>query len=124
MFQVSSDGIEYNTSVSGFINKCINDIVPTVTVCTYLNQKPWIIGNILTELKGIAAAFKEQLLIRNPVMPSDEPSNRKSVNTGLRLNRTIQAPMLVRCGRTCKLLQTTKGSTAESCPVTQAYKKS
>jgi hypothetical protein len=33
MFRDSSDGIEeYTTSVTGFINKCIEDIVPTVTV--------------------------------------------------------------------------------------------
>ena len=60
MFRDSSDGIEeYTTSVIGFINKCIDDVVPTVTVCTYPNQKPWITGNISTELKARAAAFKE-----------------------------------------------------------------
>ena len=59
MFRDSSDGIEeYTTSVTGFINKCIEDVVPTVTVRTYPNQKPWITGNIRTELKGRAAAFK------------------------------------------------------------------
>ena len=52
MFQDSS----YGTSVTGFINKCIEDVVPTVTVRTY--QKPWITGNICTELKGRAATFK------------------------------------------------------------------
>ncbi|CDQ58835.1 unnamed protein product [Oncorhynchus mykiss] len=47
MFWDSSDGIEeYTTSVTGFINKCIEDVVPTVTVRTYPNQKPWITGNI------------------------------------------------------------------------------
>ena len=50
MFRDSSDG-------TGFIN--IED-VPTVTVRTYPNQKPWITGNIRTELKGRAAAFKVQ----------------------------------------------------------------
>ena len=41
MFQDSSNVIEeYTTSVIGFINKCIDDVVPTVTVCTYPNQKP------------------------------------------------------------------------------------
>jgi hypothetical protein len=82
-----SSGIEeYTTSVTGFINKCFDDVVPTVTVRTYPNQKLWITGNIRTELKGRAATFQE--LTRNPAMPSDEPSNRQSVNTGLRLNRT------------------------------------
>ena len=61
MFRDSSDGIEeYTTSVTGFINKCIEDIVPTVTVRTYPNQKAWITGNIRTELKGRASAFKER----------------------------------------------------------------
>ena len=61
MFRNSSDGIEeYATSVIGFINKCTDDVIPTVTVCTYSNQKQWITGNIHTELKARAAAFKER----------------------------------------------------------------
>ena len=57
MFRDSSNGTEeYTTSVTGFINKCINDVLPTVTVCTFPNQKPWITGNICTELKYRAAA--------------------------------------------------------------------
>ena len=59
MFRDSSDGIEeYTTSVTGFINECIEDVISTVTVRTYPNQKPWITGNIRTELKGRAASFK------------------------------------------------------------------
>ena len=59
MFWDSSNVIEeYTTSVTGIINKCIEDVVPTVTVRTYPNQKPWITGNIRTKLKGRAAAFK------------------------------------------------------------------
>ena len=61
MFQDSSDGIEeYSTSVTGLINKWIDNVVPTVNVRTYTNQKPWITGNIRTELKGRAAASKER----------------------------------------------------------------
>ena len=61
MFRDSYYGIEESTtSVTGFIDKCIDDVIPTVTVPTYPNQKPWITGNIRTELKGRAAAFKEQ----------------------------------------------------------------
>jgi hypothetical protein len=57
----SSNGIEeYTISVTGFINKCIDDVIPTATVRTYPNQKPWITGNIQTELKARAAAFKER----------------------------------------------------------------
>uniref|UniRef100_A0A8C7FW37 DENN domain containing 4B n=1 Tax=Oncorhynchus kisutch TaxID=8019 RepID=A0A8C7FW37_ONCKI len=54
-------------------------------------------------------------LILNLAMPSDEPSNRQSVNTGLRLNPTTPALTLVGCGRACKLLRTTKGNPAVSC---------
>ena len=59
MFRDSSNGIEeYTTSVIDFINKCIDDVIPTVTVRTYPNQKLWITGNIRIELKARAAAFK------------------------------------------------------------------
>jgi hypothetical protein len=61
MLRDSSNGIEeYTTSVIGFINKCIDDFVPTVNVHAYPNQKPWITGNIRIELKARAAAFKER----------------------------------------------------------------
>ena len=57
MFQDSSDGIEeYTTSVTGFINKCMDDIVPTVTIRTYPN-KPWIIGNIRTIVPGLNPGY-------------------------------------------------------------------
>ena len=39
MFQDSPEGIEeYTTSVNGFINKCIDEFVPTATVRTYIRQ--------------------------------------------------------------------------------------
>jgi hypothetical protein len=61
MFRDSANGIEENTtSIIGFINKCINNVIPTVTVRTYPNQKPWITGNIRIELKARASAFKER----------------------------------------------------------------
>ena len=63
-------------------------------------------------------------LIRNPAIPTEKPSNRQSANTGLISKHTTPAPTLVGCGRACKLLQSTKGNTAESCPVTQAYQTS
>ena len=54
-------------------------------------------------------------------MPSDKPSNRQSFNTGLRLNPTTPALTLVRCGRACKPLRTTKGSPAARYPVELNY---
>ena len=102
MFWDSSNGIEYATSVTAFINKCIDDIIPTVTVCTYPKQKQWITGNIHIELKARAVPLSRsatliRTLIRNPAMPSDEPSNKHSINTGLRLNHTTPALTLVGC---------------------------
>ena len=53
MLRDSSNCIEeYTTSVTGVINMCIDNIVPT-----YPNQKPWITVNIHTELKGSTPAF-------------------------------------------------------------------
>jgi hypothetical protein len=78
MFRDSSGGIEeYTTSVTGFINKCIKDVVPTVTVRTYPNQKRWITGNIRTGLR-VELVLSEngtltRKLIRNPAMSSDKP---------------------------------------------------
>jgi hypothetical protein len=40
--------------------QCIDKVVSIVTVCRYLEQKPWITGNIHTELKARAPAFKER----------------------------------------------------------------
>ena len=113
---IPPNGIEdYTTSVTGFINKCIDDDVPTVTVHTYPNQKPWITGSIRTELMARAATFKE--------WDSNQEAYKKYRYA---LRRTIKQAntMLVGCGRACKPLQTTNGSTAESCPVTRAYQTS
>uniref|UniRef100_A0A674ASX1 Reverse transcriptase domain-containing protein n=1 Tax=Salmo trutta TaxID=8032 RepID=A0A674ASX1_SALTR len=50
-------------------------------------------------------------------MPSDEPSNKQSVNTGLRLNPITPALTLVGCGRAWKRLRITKGNPDASLPV-------
>ena len=129
MFCDSSDcNEEYTTSVTGFINKRIEDVIPTVTVQTNPNQKPWITGNILTELKGRAAAFK--------VWDSNPEAYKKSCYA---LRRTIkQAKHQYRAKiesyytgsdarwmwQGLQTIQTTKGSTAVSCPVTRAYQMS
>jgi hypothetical protein len=127
MFQDSSDGIEeYTTSVTGFINKCIEDVVPTVTVLTYPNQKPWITDNICTELMGRAAAFK--------VWDSNPEAYKKSCYA---LRRTVKQAKRQYRAKTESFytisnarlvwqdLQTiTEGSTAESCSVTRAYQMS
>ena len=100
MFRDSSNGIEeYTTSVTGFINKCIDDVVPTVTIRTFPKQKPWITGNIRTRLKARAASFKERDSNPESYKKSCSSSDRKSFNTGLRLNPTTPALTLVGSGR-------------------------
>lgn len=60
MFRDSPIGIEEFTTVTGFINKCIEDVFPTVTIWTYPNQKPCITGSNHTGIKARATAYKEQ----------------------------------------------------------------
>jgi hypothetical protein len=83
MFLDSSNGIEeYTTSVISFINKYIDDVIPTVTVRTYPNQMPWITGKICIELKAKASALKERDTNLHAYEKSryalNEPSNRKA----------------------------------------------
>ena len=104
VFGDSSDGIEeYTISVTGFINKCIDDIVPTVTVRTYPNQKPWITGIILIELKARAASFKERETNPDTYKKScyalRHIIKQAKRNAGLKLNPTTPALTLVECGR-------------------------
>jgi hypothetical protein len=47
----------YADSVSGFIRKCIGDVVPTVTIITYPNQKLWIYSGIGAKLKAQTTIF-------------------------------------------------------------------
>ena len=55
---VSDNNIDvYADSVSKFISKCIDDVVPTVTIKIFPNQKPWIDGSILAKLKAQTNAF-------------------------------------------------------------------
>jgi hypothetical protein len=44
---------EYTETVTEFIRKCIGDDIPTVTIKTYTNQKPWIDGSIREKLKAL-----------------------------------------------------------------------
>ena len=88
MFRDSSDGIEeYTTPVTGFIDKCIKDVVPTVPVHIYPNQKPWIKGNIRTELKGKASTFKKQDSY-SEVYKKSRYALRRTIKQAKRLYRT------------------------------------
>ncbi len=59
MFRAASDDdIEvYSDTVTCFIRKCVEDVVPTKTVCIYPNQKPWINSDVRAALAR-TSAFK------------------------------------------------------------------
>ncbi len=47
----SDDDIEaYSDTVTCFIRKCIEGVVPTKTIHIYSNQKPWINSDVLSSL--------------------------------------------------------------------------
>ncbi len=60
MFRAASDDdIEaYSETVTCFIRKCIEDVVPTKIICIYPNQKPWINSDVLSALSARTSAFK------------------------------------------------------------------
>ncbi len=55
----SDDDIEaYSESVTCFIRKCVEDVVPTKTIHIYTNQKPWINSDVRAALSARTSAFK------------------------------------------------------------------
>ncbi len=55
----SDDDIEaYSDTVTCFIRKCVEDVVPTKTICIYPNQKPWINIDVRAALSARTSAFK------------------------------------------------------------------
>ncbi len=60
MFRAASDDdIEaYSDTVTCFIMKCIDDVVPTKTIRIYPNQKPWINSDVRSALSAWTSAFK------------------------------------------------------------------
>ncbi len=60
MFRAASDDdIEaYSDTVTCFIRKCIEDVVPTIIIRIYPNQKPWINSDVRSALSARTSAFK------------------------------------------------------------------
>ncbi len=60
MFRAASDDdIEaYSDSLTCFIRKCIEDVVPTKTIHIYPNQKPWVNNDVRSALSAQTSAFK------------------------------------------------------------------
>ncbi len=48
----------YSDTVTCFIRKCIEDVVPTKTIRIYPNQKPWINSDVRSALSAWTSAFK------------------------------------------------------------------
>ncbi|KAI3364956.1 hypothetical protein L3Q82_001120 [Scortum barcoo] len=44
-------------AVIGYIGKCIDDVVPRITVRTFPNQKPWVNGEVRAKLKAWTDAY-------------------------------------------------------------------
>uniref|UniRef100_A0A669EKF5 Reverse transcriptase domain-containing protein n=1 Tax=Oreochromis niloticus TaxID=8128 RepID=A0A669EKF5_ORENI len=58
MFHVAANDIdEYTDSVCGFIRKCVEDVIPSRTLKSFPNQKPWINGDVRTALAARSTAF-------------------------------------------------------------------
>ncbi len=62
MFRAASDDdIEaYSDTVTCFIRKCVEDVVPTKTIRIYPNQKPWINSDVRAALSAQTSAFKSR----------------------------------------------------------------
>ena len=55
-------------------------------------------------------------LVRNPATPSDKPSNRQSINTGVKSNPTTLTLKLVECGRGLQTIKDHKGNPSRELP--------
>ncbi len=101
MFRAASDdNIEvYSDTVTCFIRKCIEDVVPTKTIRIYPNQKPWINSDVRSALSVRTSAFK-----------SGNTDDRKQASYDLR--RSIKA---VKRQYKTKLKNISTTTTQEAC---------
>ncbi len=60
MYRAESDddAEAYSDTVTCFIRKCVEDVVPTKTIRIYPNQKPWINSDVRAALSARISAFK------------------------------------------------------------------
>ncbi len=108
----SDDNIEaYSDSVTCFIRKCVEDVVPTKTIRIYPNQKPWINSDVRAALSARTSAFKSGNFddrkqasydLRNPSKPPND-----NIKTKLKNNST--PTMQEACGRASITSQILKG---------------
>ncbi len=103
MFRTASDDdIEaYSDSVTSFIRKCIEDVVPTKIIHINPNQKLWINSDVRSAMSVWTSAENK------PVTISGDPSKPPNDNTKTKLknNATTQEA----CGRASTTSQALKG---------------
>jgi hypothetical protein len=127
MLQVASENNidEYIEKVTEFIRKCLRDVVPTVTVKTYPNQKLWIDGSIRAQLKARTTTFNHGKVTGNManrvaiytnrvVIPPARQSNRQNISIETKWSLNSMAQTRNVCGRVYRQPRTTKGKPATS----------
>ncbi len=110
MFRAASgDDIEaYSDTVTFFIRKCIDDVVPTKTIRIYPNQKPWINSDVRSALH--LPLNPETLTIGNkPVTISGDPSKQPNELIKTKLKNTSTTITQEACGRASTTSQALKG---------------
>ncbi len=112
MFRAASDDdIEaYSDTVTCFIRKCIDDVVPTKTIHIYPNQKPWINSDVRSALSARTSAFKSVMTIGNkPVTISGDPSKQPNEHIKTKLKNISTTIIQEACGRALTTSQALKG---------------
>ncbi len=122
MFRAASDDdLEaYSDSVTCFIRKCIEDVVPTKKIHIYPNQKPWINSDVRSASsvmfdqpcqRGHLPLNPETLTIGNkPVTISGDPSKPPNDNTKTKSKNKSTTTMQEAYGRASTTSQVLKGT--------------
>ncbi len=108
----SDDDIEaYSDTVTCFIRKCVEDVVPTKTIRIYPNQKPRIDSNVQAALSaGHLPLYRETLTIKNkPVTISGNPSKPPNDNIKTKLKNNSTPTTQVACCKASITSQVLKG---------------
>ncbi len=113
MFRAASDDDiqAYSDSVTCFIRKCVEDVVPTKTILTYPNQKPWINSDVRAALSARTSAFKSGNFDdrKKPVTISENPSKPPNDNIKTKLKNNSTPTTQEACGRASITSRIVKG---------------
>ncbi len=114
MFRAASDDdIEaYLDTVTCFIRKCIDDVVPTKTIRIYPNQKPWINSDVRSAFgqREHLPLNPETLTIGNePVTISGDPSKQPNEHIKTKLKNISTTIIQEAYGRALTTSQALKG---------------